>query len=172
MHAHGRSWRVAIVPASLLNASQLLMTNLSTDEREPIIADAGALPQRPMFVAALLQVAAIFTPAVRVRILGTIPFLRLPKAGVVLLILAMLSVAAAFRPSNRWRWLPGVLSASVVGVAYWRIVTAPSGSFVDPLLRRAVHPAWGFALMSVAVACSIAAAFTANAPRSTAASRM
>jgi hypothetical protein len=38
---------------------------------------------------------------------------------------------------------------------YWRIVTAPSGTFIDPLLRRAVDPGWGFVPMGIAALVSL-----------------
>ena len=129
-----------------------MTTSIQTTDR-PSTARADA-PNRLLFAIGLLQVAAVFAPAVRIRILGTVAFLRLPTAGVVLLILALLQVAIAFRPVGWWKWIPSPLAGVVVAVSYRRIVTAPSGSFIDPLLRHAVHPAWGFILMSGAVALS------------------
>ena len=50
-----------------------------------------------------------------------------------------------------WRALPGGLTAVVLAVVYWRLARAPSGSFVDPVLRHAVRPSWGFVPMGIAV---------------------
>jgi hypothetical protein len=121
-------------------------------------------PHRLLLTAGALQLAALFAPAVRVPLVGTIPFVRVPTAGALLIALGLLTVPVALR-WNRWRWLPGGLSAAVVAIVYARIVLAPSGTFVDPLLRRAVHPAWGFAPMSLAVALSLAAASLRPRPR-------
>jgi hypothetical protein len=122
---------------------------------------------RTMLVAGLLQLAAVLTPAARVRIYGPVSFLRLPTAGVVLAILGALTVAVALRPRGWWRWVPGAASALVVAVVYWRLTRAPSGTFVDPLLRHVLHPAWGFAPMACAVLLGLvgaARAVTAPTP--------
>ncbi|HTE48170.1 MAG TPA: hypothetical protein VK636_23195 [Gemmatimonadaceae bacterium] len=133
-----------------------------------IPAPSGLAPSRTNHVlvaAGVMQLVALLTPAVRVRLAGTIPFFRLPNAGVVLVALGVLTVAIAFRPRGWWRWIPGVLSGVIVTVAYFRIVTAPSGSFLDPLLRHAVHPSWGFVAMTVAILFSLGgAAVTRRAP--------
>ncbi len=109
-------------------------------------------------VAGILQTAALLTPAVRVALVGTTTFLRVQTAGPALVVLGLLTVAMALRPSVWWRWIPGVLSAAVVALVYWRILTAPSGTFADVALRRAVHPAWGFVPMCAAVALNLIAA--------------
>src|SRR5581483_1542140 len=100
-----------------------------------------------MFAGGLLQAAALFTPAVRVKLAGTKQFLELPKAGVAFAVLAGITLVVAFAPRRWWRVLPGLLCGVLAGGANWRIVHSPSGYFIDPLLRHAVHPAWGFALM-------------------------
>jgi hypothetical protein len=111
-----------------------------------------------LVVAGLLQTAAVLTPAVRISLVGTKPFLGVQTAGPVLIVLGLLTIAVAFRPSAWWRWIPALLSAAVVALVYWRIVTAPSGTFADVALRRAVHPAWGFVPMCAAVAVNLVAA--------------
>jgi hypothetical protein len=73
-------------------------------------------------------------------------------------VLGALTAAAALRPRGWWRWAPGALSAAVLAVAYWRLTRAPSGTFADPLLRRALRPAWGFVPMGLAVLLGIAGA--------------
>ncbi|MEP6493328.1 MAG: hypothetical protein ABJF01_11660 [bacterium] len=113
---------------------------------------------RPLLAAGVLQLGAVLTPAVRARIVGTIPFFRLPNAGVVLVALGVLTIAIAFRPGGWWRWVPGALSAVIVAVAYVKIVRAPSGSFFDPVLRHAVHPGWGFGAMTIAILFSLGSA--------------
>jgi hypothetical protein len=100
----------------------------------------------------------MLTPAVRVPMVGYIPFFRVPTAGVLLIVLGVLTVSIAFRPHGWWRWAPGVFSGVVVAIAYWRIVHTPSGTFADVVLRRTVHPAWGFAPMSLVVVISLCSA--------------
>jgi hypothetical protein len=112
-----------------------------------------------LLVVGLLQVAATFLPAAHVRLLGDMPFVRLPTAGVALMVLGLLTSAAALRP-GWWRWLPPVASAVVVAVAYYRLRYSPAGSFIDPVLRRTVRPTWGFTPMAVVILLAlIAAAF-------------
>ena len=112
-------------------------------------------PDPLLLAAGVLQIACAFTPAARVRLLGTMPFARLPSAGVALLVLGAATLLVAYRPARRRRARPGVCSALVRAVAYWRLAFAPSGTFVDPVLRRAVRPAWGFAPMAAVVALGI-----------------
>jgi hypothetical protein len=111
-----------------------------------------------LVVAGILQTAAVLTPAVRISLVGTKPFLGVQTAGPVLIVLGLITIAVAFRPSAWWRWIPAVLSAAVVALVYWRVVTAPSGTFADVALRHAVHPAWGFIPMCAAVAVNLVAA--------------
>ena len=112
---------------------------------------------RLLVVAGLLQLASLVTPAARVRLYGVIPFFRLPNAGIALGVLAALTVAAAFVRHRWWTSVPAVLSGLILVVAYWRIVTNPSGLFFDVLVRRVVHPAWGFGPMCLAVVLALAA---------------
>lgn len=111
-----------------------------------------------LLAAGCLQLAALLAPAARVRVIGAIAFARIPTAGVALGVLGALTIAVALRPRGWWRWVPGVLSALVLTVTYWRLTQAPSGSFVDPVLRRALHVGWGFGPMGGAVLLSLVAA--------------
>ncbi|MEO7087071.1 MAG: hypothetical protein ABI442_19160 [Gemmatimonadaceae bacterium] len=106
---------------------------------------------RALFAAGVFQLAAVFTPAARVRLAGVIPFFKLPNAGLALVILSLFTILVAIKPHRVVRWVPTVLSAIVVGVAYSRISRAPTGHFFDPLVRRLVHPAWGFIPMATAI---------------------
>jgi hypothetical protein len=106
---------------------------------------------RTLLAAGCLQLAALLAPAARVRIVGAIPFARVPSAGVALAILGALTIAVALRPRGWWRWVPGVLSAAILAVVYWRLTRAPSATFVDPVLRRALRVGWGFWPMGLAV---------------------
>jgi hypothetical protein len=115
--------------------------------------------------AGILQIAALLTPAVRITLAGTTSFIRVHAAGPALVMLGLLTIAVAFRPSVWWRWIPGVVSAAVVGLVYWRILTAPSGTFADIALRRAVHPAWGFIPMWAAISLSLVAAVWMPRPK-------
>ena len=113
---------------------------------------------RTLLAAGCLQLAALLTPATRVRIVGAVAFARGPSAGVALAILGALTVAVALRPRGWWRWLPPVLSAAVLAVVYWRLTRAPSGSFVDPVLRHALRVGWGFWPMGLAVLLALVGA--------------
>jgi hypothetical protein len=113
-----------------------------------------------MFLAGLLQIASVYAPAARVRIYGAIPFHRIPNGGAALLTLGVLTLVVALRPTGWWRWVPAPLSAAVLAIVYWRITHNPSLTFIDPLLRRLVHPSWGFMPMSAAVAGSFIGAAT------------
>lgn len=103
-----------------------------------------------LLFAAIVNVAALFTPAIRVRIVGTTPFVRLPDAGLVFAVLATLACAVAFARRGWWRALPAALTGVLTAVVYARVLFSPSGTFVDPVLRHAVHPAWGFIPMALA----------------------
>ena len=113
---------------------------------------------RIMFVAGLVQIASIYSPAARVRIYGLVPFLRVPNGGVALLALGVLTMVVALRPSGWWRWVPAPLTAGVLAMTYWRLTHNPSLTFVDPLLRRLIHPSWGFVPMTLAVLVSLVGA--------------
>ena len=117
-----------------------------------------------MFFAGLLQIASVYAPAARVRVYGFIPFHRIPTGGVALLTLGVLTLIVALRPTGWWRWIPAPLTAAVLTVVYWRITHNPSLTFIDPLLRRLVHPSWGFVPMSAAVLGSLAGAATVRGP--------
>jgi hypothetical protein len=121
---------------------------------------------RTILIAGLLQIGSIYSPAARVRIYGLLPFLRIPSGGVALLSLGVLTLIVALRPNGWWRWIPAPLSAGVLALIYWRITHNPSATFVDPLLRHLMHPAWGFAPMSAAVLVGVVGAAMVRGPRS------
>jgi hypothetical protein len=110
-----------------------------------------------LIVAGLTQIVAAFTPAGRGRLLGAIPFVRLPQAGVAFVVLGILTALVALWRRGWWRWLPGLLSAALLAVVYMRLRWQPSGTFADPLVRRIVRPSWGFYPMGVAILLSLAA---------------
>jgi hypothetical protein len=113
---------------------------------------------RVLLAAGCLQLLAGFAPAARARVIGAVPFARLPTAGLTLAVLGVLTIAVAVWRRGWWRWAPGVLSGLVLGVVYWRLTHRPSATFVDPLLRRVVHPSWGFVPMAAAVLLSLVGA--------------
>jgi hypothetical protein len=113
---------------------------------------------RTMFVAGLLQIASIYSPAARVKIYGLVPFLRVPHGGVALLTLGVLTLVVALRPIGWWRWIPSGFTAGVLAFIYWRVTRNPSRTFVDPLLRHLMHPSWGFVPMGIAVAIGLVGA--------------
>ena len=119
-------------------------------------------PDRLLFLAGLLQVVATFTPAARMRVVGAVSFVRLPNAGVTLIILGLLTLAIALRPHRWWRFIPGILSSVILVVVYFRLKRNPSHTFVDPLLRHLLHPSWGFVPMSAAAVFSLVAAALAR----------
>jgi hypothetical protein len=138
--------------ASVLAVSESV--NVSASLIESSTASRGAQLfwlDRTLFVAGLLQVVAAFTPAARVRVIGPLPFVRLPTAGVALVILGLCNVGVALRPRGWWRWLPSIASALVLALVYWRLHRNPSHTFVDPVLRHLLHPSWGFVPMGLAV---------------------
>jgi hypothetical protein len=112
---------------------------------------------RLLIVAGLMQLASLAAPAARVRLYGVMPFFKLPNAGIALAMLAGLTVIVAFFAHRWWSSVPPALSGVILIVAYWRIVNAPSGYFFDALVRRVVHPAWGFVPMTAAVVLALAA---------------
>ena len=139
------------------------MTSADFNEYSP---SRSSLRRNLLLAAGALQIAALFTPAVRVRLAGTTAFIHLPTAGITLLVLGVLTACIALVRRGWWQWLPGILSGLVLVVAYSRIVHAPSGSFADPLLRHAVHPAWGFVPMGIAVFLAlVGAAWPSPSPR-------
>lgn len=113
----------------------------------------------PLLLAGgVLQLAATLTPAAHVKVLGAVSFVRLPTAGAVLVGLSVLTLTLSLLPRGWWRWLPALLSAGVTALVYLRLRRSPSGTFLDPLLRHALHPSWGFVPMSVAVAINLVGA--------------
>ncbi|HEY4133442.1 MAG TPA: hypothetical protein VGM50_22675 [Gemmatimonadaceae bacterium] len=127
----------------------------------PTIAPSAVA--RPLLIVGLLQVVATFLPAAHVRLLGDMPFVRLPTAGMTLVILGLLTSVVALRP-GWWRWIPPVASAAVVGVAYYRLRYSPAGSFIDPILRRVARPTWGFTPMAIVIALALVAAAFVRRP--------
>ena len=113
---------------------------------------------RFLLIAGLALVAAAFTPAGHVRLLGNISFIRLPTAGVAFVTLGLLTSLMALRPRGWWRWIPGIAAIVLLAVVYTRLRWAPSGGFFDPVLRRAVRPAWGFVPMTLAALLMLGAA--------------
>jgi hypothetical protein len=129
----------------------------------PAIADAAPRRvDRTLLAAGLLQLVAMLAPAARVRLAGPLPFYRVPSAGPALAVLAVLTVGTALLRRGRWRATPSALSAVVLAVVYWRLARAPSGSFIDPVLRHAVDPSWGFVPMGVAVLVGLVGAVRAR----------
>jgi hypothetical protein len=110
-----------------------------------------------LLIAGLAQIAATFTPAGRGRLVGALSFVRLPNAGVAFVVLGILTALVALWRRGWWRWIPGLLSAALLTVVYMRLRYQPSGTFADPLVRRIVHPSWGFYPMGVAILLSLAA---------------
>lgn len=142
-------------------SSPLFVTAPLTPASAPVRRESS----RTLIAAGIGQMAATLTPAVRVRLVGTTLFLRLPDAGAILLALGVLTIVAALRPYGWWRCIPGIASGGLLSVVYWRIVHTPSGTFIDPVLRHAVHPAWGFIPMALAVLASVVgAALVRKAP--------
>jgi len=111
-----------------------------------------------LLIAGLAQIAAAFTPAGHVAMRGSIAFIRLPNAGAAFVALGLLTAFLALRPRGWWRWLPGIISIVLLVVVYTRLRWAPSGGFFDPVLRRVVHPAWGFIPMTLAALLGLGAA--------------
>ena len=110
-----------------------------------------------LLAAGLAQIAAAFTPAGRGRLVGVIPFIRLPNAGVAFVVLGILTALVALWRRGWWRWIPGIVSAALLTVVYMRLRWDPSGTFADPVVRRIVRPSWGFYPMGVAIFLSLAA---------------
>ncbi len=104
------------------------------------------------------EIIASFTPAVHIPIGGNITFAALPHGvGAVIVALGLLTVLGAIPQNGRWQWLPSALLLFVLATVYERVVTDPSRTFADPLLRRVIHPAWGFPTMvTIALVCIIA----------------
>ena len=109
-------------------------------------------------IAGAAQVAAAFTPAAHVRFRGSIPFFRLPHAGIAFVVLGIVVALVAFAPRGPWRLIPALASAALCAVVYARLRWEPSGGFADPLLRNLVRPAWGFVPMAIAVALALVGA--------------
>jgi len=135
------------------------MESKTLDMAPPTSAGLAATrPDRLLFLAGVLQVVATFTPAARLRIVGGLSFVRLPNAGVTLVVLGLLTLAIALRPNRWWRFIPGILSGAILVLVYFRLRRNPSHTFVDPLLRHLLHPSWGFVPMGAAVLLSLVAA--------------
>ncbi|MES2521802.1 MAG: hypothetical protein V4617_03805 [Gemmatimonadota bacterium] len=122
----------------------------------------AAAIDRTMMVAGVAQLLSVVAPAADLRFARNLNFLGLPTAGVALVVLGVLTLLVALRPRGPWRWVPGILSALVLAVAYWRLQWAPTTSFADPLLRGAVGPGWGFIPMGASVLLSIIGAARAR----------
>jgi hypothetical protein len=108
-----------------------------------------------LLIAGLAQIAATFTPAGHVRLLGDKTFIHLPNAGVAFVALGVLTTLVAIGPRGWWRWIPSLASAGLIVVVYARLRWEPTGGFADPLLRHVVSPTWGFIPMGLAIALSL-----------------
>ena len=107
-----------------------------------------------MLLGGVLQLVASFAPAARVRLVGPVSFVRLPTAGAALVGLAVVTVTVAALPRRWWRMLPGLLSGVILWIVHWRLLHAPSGTFIDPVLRHTLRPSWGFVPMASAALLS------------------
>jgi len=68
------------------------MESKTLDMAPPTSAGLAATrPDRLLFLAGVLQVVATFTPAARMRIVGGLSFVRLPNAGMTLVVLGLLT---------------------------------------------------------------------------------
>ncbi len=114
-----------------------------------------------MVLAGALQLVAAFAPAARVRFVGPVSFVRLPTAGAALVGLAVVTVTVAALPRRWWRMLPGLLSGVILWIVHWRLLHAPSGTFIDPVLRHTLRPSWGFVPMGIAAFLSTTGAMIA-----------
>ena len=111
-----------------------------------------------MVLAAVLQLVSTFAPAAHVRLVGPVSFVRLPTAGAAIVGLAVVTITAAGLPRRWWRMLPGLLTGAILWIVYWRLRHAPSGTFIDPVLRHTLRPSWGFMPLGFAAFLSAAAA--------------
>ena len=114
-----------------------------------------------MVLAGVLQLVAAFAPAAHVRIVGLVSFVRLPTAGAALVGLAVVTVTVAALPRRWWRVFPGLLTAVILWIVHWRLLHAPSGTFIDPVLRHTLRPSWGFVPMGIAAFLSVLGAMVA-----------
>jgi hypothetical protein len=105
-----------------------------------------------------LQAASAFSPAARLRVWGTIPFIQLHWLGGVVLALGLGIAAAAALRRPRWMVAGGLCSLLIVTAMHIRLVRAPLGNFADHLMRHAIHPAWGFVPMYASIILGLAAA--------------
>jgi hypothetical protein len=83
-----------------------------------------------------------------------VSFIRLPTAGAALVGLAVVTVTIAALPRRWWRVLPGLLTVVILWIVRWRLLHAPSGTFIDPVLRHTLRPSWGFVPMGMAALLS------------------
>ena len=119
-----------------------------------------------LWIAGLAQIAAAFAPAARVRLLSDISFVRLPNTGVAFSCLVFSPLREQqFCRARLGRSIPGLVSLGLLFVMYAKLRYAPWGGFFDPMLRRAVRPAWGFVPMSIAALFLLVAAATIRRER-------
>ena len=102
-------------------------------------------------VPGLLQAAATFLPATRIRLFGgTFSFLQIHSTGGVLLLLGLIMALTAAQRRTRWLAISSGLSLAITAAVYVGVRWHPSRTFVDPVLRRAIRPGWGFGPMFLA----------------------
>jgi hypothetical protein len=117
---------------------------------------------RFLAIAGLTQLAAAFTPAAHVRLLGDKTFASLPTAGLLFVSLGIVTTLTALWPRKPLPWISPFVSAVLTVIVYAKLRWAPSGGWVDPVFRRVVKPTWGFGPMSIAVLMALAAAWLAH----------
>jgi hypothetical protein len=117
----------------------------------------------------ITQAAATFAPAARVRLFGSISFIRLHATGGVLLAVGIVIAMLAIQARTRWAAVCGILSLLsllMTAAVYQRLLTRPLTTFADPLVRRMMHPAWGLSVIALsALIGTVAAVWDLKADR-------
>lgn len=134
------------------------MPNKRGTSGQPLLSEHGRPVRTGLLAAGVGQLLALFTPAAQVRLAGGLSFREVESAGVALAVLGVATIGASVirpRVQAAWRVVPGSLSLLVLAVLYARIRSAPTGTFLDPLVRHGVRPSWGFVPMGLAALASV-----------------
>lgn len=108
-------------------------------------------------VGPVILFCGVFTPAVRVPMLGTLNYFSCGAVdGTMLFTFALISLWSAVTNKYRALWYTGLGSAGVVAFTCWNLFMRLSE--LDPLMAQTYKLSWGWAVLIAGIGAIITAA--------------
>lgn len=148
---------------------QFSVVSRDTDEdgncRENVRAFAMDKKRILGLVGPVILLCGVFTPAVRVPMLGTLNYFSCGAVeGTMLITFALISLWSAGTDKFRALWYTGLGSAGIVAFTYWNLFMRLSD--LDLLMAQTYHLSWGWAVLIAGIGAIItAAALNENGPQ-------